>query len=154
MATQRRRLGDAISLSLRDPQSSPSIKCWKYRSLFDTGSLVIPAKFLHLYARLKPYPLSQGEALFILQLLALQTIGDEDCLSYHQIAKYMNITDKMARRHAQRLEEKRYLKRISRPGHPNHFDLTGLFDSLLAISGQSLEVAPTQMFERGGKNYV
>lgn len=135
MATQRRRLNDAISLSLRDTLSSPPVKCWKYKCLFDDGTLVIPARFLRLYARLKPYPLSQGEALFVLELLILQATVNEDDVSYQQIASRMDVTDKMVRRYAQNLEKKKYLKRISRPGHTNQFDLSGLFDSLMAVRG-------------------
>jgi DNA-binding MarR family transcriptional regulator len=154
MRNQRRRLSDAISLPLQAALGSFHVECWKYRCLFDDGSIVIPVRFLQLYACLKPYPLTQGEALFVLHLITLKITMNEDYLSYHKIASYMNITDKMARRHAQRLEEKRYLKRISRPGHPNHFDLTGLFDSLLATSGRVVEIARTQILEKEGKKYV
>jgi len=42
----------------------------------------------------------------------------------------MGISDKMARRHAQSLEAKRYLRRVARVGATNQFDLTPLFDAI------------------------
>jgi hypothetical protein len=42
----------------------------------------------------------------------------------------MGVTDKMARRYAQRLQKKGYLIRQFQYRAPNKFDLTGLFEAL------------------------
>jgi len=50
---------------------------------------------------------------------------------YATIAQRMGISSKMARRHAQNLEAKGYLRREIRVGKTNRFDLSPLFDVLL-----------------------
>jgi predicted transcriptional regulator len=106
------------------------VQRWKHEGLFDNGFLATPVRFLELYAHLKPH-LSPGEALFVLELMTFKWTADAPFPSYERIAKRMNITDKMARRYAQSLETKKYLKREKRKGQTNRFDLTGLFDALL-----------------------
>ena len=44
----------------------------------------------------------------------------------------MGVSDKMARRYAQSLEQKGYLRRLVRVGRTNRFNLTPLFDALRA----------------------
>lgn len=51
--------------------------------------------------------------------------------AYKTLARRMGISDKMARRHAQSLEIKGYLKRQIRRAKTNRFDLNPLFDALL-----------------------
>jgi transposase len=50
--------------------------------------------------------------------------------SYKRIANLMGISVKMARRHAQSLEQKRLLVRQVRRGQPNRFNLEPLFQAL------------------------
>jgi len=49
---------------------------------------------------------------------------------YKRLGLRMGVSDKMARRHAQSLETKGYLKREMRVGQTNRFDLIPLFDAL------------------------
>jgi predicted ArsR family transcriptional regulator len=50
--------------------------------------------------------------------------------TYATLAKRMGITDKMARRYAQSLDKKGYLRRHYQRKAANRFDLTGLFEAL------------------------
>lgn len=104
---------------------------WKHEELFDEGFVAVPTRFLQLYAHLKPYPLTPGEALFALELMSFKWTADAPFPSYQRIAKRMGVTDKMVRRYAQGLEAKKYLRRETRVSQTNRFDLTGLFDALL-----------------------
>lgn len=120
------------------------VQRWRHEALFDNGFLATPVRFLELYAHLKPH-LSPGEALFVLELMTFKWTADAPFPSYERIAKRMNITDKMARRYAQSLETKKYLKREKRKGQTNRFDLTGLFDALLkAVERARQEKATSQ----------
>lgn len=113
------------------PESSRSfVKRWKHRNLFDRGFLVVPTLFLHHYAHLTPHPLSPGEALFVLHLMEFKWDANAPFPGYKTLAARMGISDKMARRHAQSLEAKKYLRREMRVGQTNRFDLTPLFDAL------------------------
>jgi DNA-binding MarR family transcriptional regulator len=139
MSRKRRDLGVDLSFPSITPVELPTTSPWKHKALFDEGLISLPINFLHLYAHLRPYPLSQGEALFILQLVTSMSLTQGLFPSYLLIAKHMNVTDKMVRKHAQNLERKKYLKRVRRPGRTNYFDLTGLFDALLACCKKSEE---------------
>jgi DNA-binding MarR family transcriptional regulator len=98
--------------------------------------------FLRHYATLKPYGLTAGEALFVLQLMSFKWTSEAPFPSYKTLAKRMGITDKMARRYAAALEGKGYLKRTARIGNSNSFDLQALFDALSsALNDQKLKPA-------------
>src|ERR1039458_4773263 len=77
--------------------------------LFREGWLSVPTKFLRSYTALNP-PLSSGEALFVLQLMTFKWDDAAPFPSYGRIAKTMGVTDKMARRYAQSLQKKGYLR--------------------------------------------
>jgi len=94
------------------------------------GWLGVPDAFLRHYANLKPYGLTAGEALFVLQLMTFKWTAEAPFPSYKTLAKRMGITDKMARRYAAALEGKGYLKRTPRIGNTNTFDLGPLFQAL------------------------
>lgn len=113
------------------PESARSfVKRWKHKNLFDRGFLVVPTLFLHHYAHLKPYPLTPGEALFVLHLMEFKWDAKAPFPGYKTLAARMGISDKMTRRYAQGLEAKKYLQREMRVGQTNRFDLTPLFDAL------------------------
>jgi hypothetical protein len=103
---------------------------WKHPELIQDGYLVIPSAFLRHYATLKPHPLNSGEALFVINLMAFKWDEEAPFPGYKTLAARMGISDKMARRYAQSLEVKGYLRRQIRTGQTNRFDLTPLFDTL------------------------
>ena len=45
------------------------VRRWKHEELFKKGYVPLPVLFLHHYADLKPFPLTSGEALFMLHLM-------------------------------------------------------------------------------------
>ena len=104
---------------------------WKYERLFEKGYLAVPALFLRHYAQLKPYSLTSGEALFVLHLMEFKWDSKAPFPAYRTLAARMGVSDKMARRHAQSLEVKGYLKRKKRKGTTNRFDLNPLFGAVL-----------------------
>ena len=103
---------------------------WKHEGLFRQGYVAVPTTFLCLYAELKPYSLTSGEALFILHLMAFKWGEDAPFPSYKTLAKRMGVSTKMVRRHAQSLETKGYLVRLFQRGGTNRFFLNPLFDKL------------------------
>jgi helix-turn-helix protein len=111
---------------------------WKHAALVQGGYLVVPTAFLQHYARLKPYPLTSGEALFVLHLMEFKWDEDAPFPGYKTLAVRMGISDKMARRHAQSLETKGYLRRVIRTGQTNQFDLTPLFDLLQKVHAEDV----------------
>lgn len=127
-------------------------KRWKHEELFDQGFVPVPVLFLRHYAHLTPHRLSVGEAMFVLHLMEFKWDAEAPFPGYATLAKRMNISDKMARRHAQSLEAKKYLKRQVRIGQTNRFDLAPLFDALLratkaerdAISRRLKKTEPSQ----------
>jgi DNA-binding transcriptional regulator YhcF (GntR family) len=110
---------------------------WKHEVLFDKGFVGVPARFLELYARLKPFPLTPAEALFALQLMSYKWTAGAPFPSYQSLAERMGVSDKMVRRYAQSLEVKKYLQREMRVNQTNRFDLSGLFDALRKAVEQS-----------------
>ena len=106
---------------------------WGHPELFDRGFVVTPTLFLQYYARLKPYPLTGGEALFVIHLMEFKWDAAAPFPGYKILAERMGVSDKMARRYAQSLEAKGYLRRQVRTGQTNLFDLTPLFDALLKM---------------------
>lgn len=107
------------------------VKRWKHEEFFKKGYVPLPVLFLHHYAELKPFPLTSGEALFVLHLMEFKWDEENPFPGYKTLAKRMGISPKMARRHAQSLEQKHYLNRVIRVSQTNRFDLTPLFDVLL-----------------------
>jgi hypothetical protein len=111
---------------------------WKHPELFDKGYVAVPVRFFDLYAQLKPYSLTVGEAMFVLHLMQFKWDDEAPFPGYKRIATQMGISHKMARTHAKSLETKGLLKREIRVSQTNRFDLTPLFDALNRVaSGQS-----------------
>jgi hypothetical protein len=107
--------------------------------LFGKGFLGVPAAFLTHYARLQPYALTTSEAMFVLHLMDHKWTEAPPFPAYKTLADRMNVTPKMVRRYAAKLEEKGYLVRNTRIGSTNTFDLTPLFNSLrLAVTASSV----------------
>lgn len=105
---------------------------WRHAELLDDGYVPVPVEFLRHYAQLKPYSLTSGEALFVIHLMEFKWDSNAPFPSYKTLAMRMGVSDKMARRHAQSLEQKGYLQRIVRVGQTNRFNLTPLFNALRA----------------------
>jgi hypothetical protein len=127
---------------------------WKHSELFARGFVALPTLFLHHYAHLKPHALTSGEALFVIHLMEFKWDEKAPFPGYATIAARMGISDKMARRHAQSLETKKYLVRIKRSGHTNRFDLTPLFDSLLkAVEEEKINPTLPKPKRRATKSY-
>jgi hypothetical protein len=110
------------------------VKRWKHRNLFGNGFLVVPSIFLQNYSQLKPYPLTTGEALFVLHLMEFKWGSEAPFPGYKKLSSRMGVSDKMVRRYAQSLETKKYLQREKRVGQTNQFDLTLLFDALSKVA--------------------
>jgi hypothetical protein len=115
---------------------------WRHKKLFDKGFVSVPARFLQLYAHLKPFPLSPGEALFVLHLMEFKWDANAPFPGYRTLAARMGVSDKMARRYAQSLETKKLLRRQKRVGQTNRFDLTPLFDALAKAVDQDEQKKP------------
>ena len=79
--------------------------------------------------------------MFVLQLMTFKWSATAPFPSYKTIAARMGITDKMARRYAAALEGKGYLRRQSRIGSTNSFDLQPLFDALKRAIGTERKAA-------------
>jgi hypothetical protein len=104
---------------------------WQHHEILDKGFVPVPIRFLETYSKLRP-AITSGEALFIVHLMTFKWGDEAPFPGYSTIAQRMGVTDKAARRHALSLEKKKYLKRRFRIGTTNEFDLTPLFDALLA----------------------
>ena len=105
-------------------------KRWKHPELFINGYIPLPVVFLRVYAHLKPYSLTPGEAMFVIHLMEYKWGEGDPYPSYKAIAQKMGVSDKLVRRHAQSLETKGYLRRKQRVGDTNMFDLEPLFDAI------------------------
>jgi DNA-binding MarR family transcriptional regulator len=129
-------------------------KRWKHHELFARGFVAVPTLFLHHYAHLKPHALSTGEAMFVLHLMEFKWTEDAPFPGYATLAHRMGISDKMARRHAQSLEAKKYLRREFRKGQTNRFDLTPLFDALLrAVEEEKRKPTTIKTARKARKEY-
>jgi len=117
----------------KDPKFSIA-KAWT-PTLAATGYVAVVRGFLHHYSTLKPFPLTSGEALFVIQLMDFKWGEDAPFPSYKKLAERMGVSVKMARRHAQALEIKGYLVRETREAKTNRFDLSKLFAALEAKLG-------------------
>lgn len=110
-------------------------------SLFIHGWLGLPVTFLEHYPELKPYGLTAGEAMFIIQLMAYKWTEAAPFPSYKTLAKRMGVTDKMVRRYAAAVEAKGYLVREGRIGRSNSFNLSPLFEALREAVEQKTQAA-------------
>ena len=100
---------------------------WGSHQLFEEGFVGVPTAFLRCYTKLN---VSNGEAMFVLQLMSFKWTDKAPFPSYKTLAQRMGITTEMARRHAKSLEEKRLLVRVKRTGQSNAFDLGPLATAL------------------------
>jgi len=98
-------------------------------TLAKTRHVAVVHGFLDHYSSLRP-PLTSGEAMFVIHLMRFKWGEEAPFPGYKTIAKLMGISTKMARRHAQSLEQKGYLDRQMRLAQTNKFDLTKLFRAL------------------------
>lgn len=119
----------AKSLGGAHPTRSAAARWGGNQELFNDGFVVVPHRFLHHYASLNP-ALTSGEALFVLHLMTFKWDRELPYPTYKTLAQRMGITDKMARRYAQALDRKGYLRRHYQTKAANRFDLTGLFEAL------------------------
>lgn len=103
---------------------------WGSPQVFDEGFVGVPAALLTRYAKLG---LSTGEIVFVLELMVFKWNDQAPFPSYNTLAQRMGITTEMTRRHAKSLESKGMLKRITRTGQSNAFDLLPLTNMLKAI---------------------
>jgi DNA-binding MarR family transcriptional regulator len=148
--------GEATPLSTKAAAAAARsfAKRWKHHELFAKGFVAVPTLFLHHYAHLKPYALTSGQALFVLHLMEFKWDSDAPFPGYATIAQRMGISDKMARRHAQSLELKKYLRREIRQGQTNRFDLTPLFDALMkAVEEEKQKPTPAKIARKAKKEY-
>ena len=100
------------------------------KTLAKDGSVPVVRSFLDCYHDLAPQPLTHGEAIFVIHLMACKSSSAAPQPTFKRLARDMGITDKQARRYAQSLEAKKLLKREFRVGQANRFDLTPLFEAL------------------------
>jgi len=105
-------------------------------ALAEQGHVPVVRAFLRNYSCLNP-PLTSGEALFVVHLMDFKWGETAPFPSYRKIAGYMGISDKMARKHAQSLQLKKYLLREYKVGAPNRFDLQPLFQALEKVLKKS-----------------
>src|SRR2546430_7954753 len=88
----------------------PFAKKWA-AELESDGHVQISTFFLENYHRLKPYPLTHGEAMFVVHLMQHKWTEEAPYPGYKTIAKRMGVSDKTARRLAKSLDDKKYLVR-------------------------------------------
>jgi DNA-binding MarR family transcriptional regulator len=117
--------------TIQRPNSANSsfAKQWS-SSLVSFGFTQISDVFLKSYSALAPYPLTHGEAMFIIHLFQFKWNEDAPFPSYRKLASMMGLTEKSVKRYARQLERKGYLVRDKRDGRTNEFNLTGLINAL------------------------
>ena len=121
---------DVLDAVIEHNRSSIGDRWGSEEVLFD-GVLGVPTLFLKIYSRLKPYPLTTGEAMFALQLMSFRlTSSTKPSPSYKTLAGRMGISEKMARRYAKQLHDKAYVIRIARSSETNEYDLDGLLHAI------------------------
>ena len=111
--------GDRFKIGLR----------WSQRLAKD-GFVPVVNHFLDHYHALKPYSLTHSEAMFVIHLIRYKWDESAPYPGYKTLAKQMGISHKSARRYAQSLEEKHYLRRRMRIAETNKFDLSPLIVAL------------------------
>lgn len=97
------------------------------------GHVQVSTFFLRNYHRLQPYPLTHGEAMFIIHLMQHKWTEEAPFPSYGLLAERMGISVKTARRFAASLQQKKYLWREYRIGATNLFHLDKLMQALTAL---------------------
>jgi hypothetical protein len=110
----------------------PFAKRWA-KELEEDGHVQISTFFLENCHRLKPYPLTHGEAMFVVHLMQHKWGTEAPYPGYKTLAKRMGASDKTARRLAKSLEDKKYLEREIREAQTNKFHLKKLIDALVAL---------------------
>jgi hypothetical protein len=110
----------------------PFAKRWA-KELEEDGHVQISTFFLENYHRLKPYPLTHGEAMFVVHLMQHKWGTEAPYPGYKTLAKRMAVSDKTARRLAKSLEDKKYLIREIREAQTNKFHVKKLIDALIAL---------------------
>lgn len=113
------------------------------------GHVQVSAVFLENYARLKPYSLTHGEAMFVVHLMQHKWGADAPYPGYKTLAKRMGVSDKTARRLAKSLEDKKYLVREVREAQTNRFHLTKLIAALVALKKTIGTVKAKPVKEKG-----
>ena len=103
------------------------------KELEEDGHVQISSFFLENYHRLKPYPLTHGEAMFVVHLMQHKWGVEAPYPGYKTLAKRMAVSDKTVRRLAKSLEEKKYLIREIREAQTNKFHLKKLIDALVTL---------------------
>lgn len=128
---KRRQISEDIP-PIPAPQEDPKFSTAKRWSKFlaQGGYTTIVNHFLEHYHHLKPYPITSGEAVFIIHLMSFKWGADAPYPGYKTIAERMGVSHKTARRHAQSLEQKKYLHREMRENQPNIFHLNKLIKAL------------------------
>lgn len=97
------------------------------------GFVQISSFFLINYHRLKPEPLNHNEAMFVIHLMQFKWDDSAPYPSYSTIAKRMGLTTKSVQRYARGLQNKGYLKRLTRSGRSNKYYLDGLMEALIKL---------------------
>jgi hypothetical protein len=156
MAALENAINDLFSqpIPAESPPDRSIIARWHHEEFFDNGFVAVPVRFLELYAHLKPHPLSAGEALFALELMSFKWTSDAPFPSYERIAQRMCVSDKAVRRYAKSLQDKKYLRRETRIGKTNRFDLTGLFEALRKAIERSKQEEAAQKMELRATGHV
>lgn len=120
----------AVDTPAKAPPERGAANRWRHETLFDRGFVMTPTLFLRAYALLKPFPLTHGEAMYVLHLMQYKWDDDKPFPSHSTIARQMGVSAKQVQRYAASLEVKKYLRREARIGMSNRFDLVPLFNAL------------------------
>jgi hypothetical protein len=112
-----------------DKEKYSTAKRWS-AFLAKGGHTPVVNYFLEHYHDLKPFPITSGEAMFVIHLMYFKWGEEAPYPGYKTIAKRMGVSHKTARRHAQELEGKQYLVREKRENQPNKFHLNKLIKAL------------------------
>ena len=119
---------------MKEKLKYPFAEMWA-AELENDGHVRISTFFLENYYQLKPYPLTHGEAMFVVHLMQHKWGKDAPYPGYKSIAKQMGVCDKTARRLAKSLEDKKYLVREIRQAETNRFHLAKLMAALVSLKG-------------------
>jgi DNA-binding MarR family transcriptional regulator len=126
----------------------PFAKKWAAELVSD-GHVQISTFFLENYHRLKPYPLTHGEAMFVVHLMQYKWTEEAPYPGYKTIARRMGVSDKTARRLAKSLEDKKYLFREIRQATTNRFHLTKLMSALVVLKNALMPAKPPNNRKKG-----
>ncbi len=95
--------------------------------LVEDGFTPVPLTFLTHYGAMG---ITSAEAMLIIHLMSHKWDEKNPFPTFGRIATRMRISETAVRGHARSLEKKKLLKRITRPGRSNQFDLKPLFERL------------------------